>query len=75
MLMSADPNDRRKIYDADYFVDGGVERRKGDWERRSGRDRRFLIERRLFNDPNYTGPERRSGVERRIKRDRRKSID
>ena len=30
------------------------------------------IDRRKFNDPNYTGPERRSGKERRSGRDRRK---
>jgi hypothetical protein len=29
-------------------------------------------DRRVFNDPNYKGPERRCGVERRTNKDRRK---
>ena len=41
-------------------------------ERRSGKDRRLGV-RRMFNDPNYNGPERRSGRDRRSGKDRRKS--
>jgi hypothetical protein len=29
--MSVSRNDRRKIYDLDYFLNGGIEKRKGAW--------------------------------------------
>ena len=37
--------------------------------RRSGEDRR------MFNDPDYKGPEQRSGEQRRVPGDRRASVD
>ena len=36
--MSAPHCDRRCIYDLDYFLGGGVERRKGAWSRQAGKD-------------------------------------
>ena len=39
----------------------------------SDNDRRSKIDLRVFNDPNYKGPERRSGSNRRSSNDRRKS--
>jgi hypothetical protein len=39
-------------------------------EKRTGHRR--LGERRIFNDPDYKGPERRSGLDRRLGEDRRK---
>ena len=36
--MSAPHCDRRLIYDLDYFLGGGVERRKGAWSRQAGKD-------------------------------------
>ena len=39
---------------------------------RSDNDRRSKIDLRVFNDPNYKGPERRSGSNRRPGNDRRK---
>jgi len=43
-------------------------------ERRTGSSNMVRIDgdRRIFNDPNYKGPERRSGEERRTNKDRRK---
>ncbi|MFQ5579978.1 MAG: hypothetical protein ACE5FZ_05145 [Nitrospiria bacterium] len=41
-------------------------------ERRSGKQLRSGIDRRIFNDPNFNGPDRRSGLERRSGEDRRK---
>ena len=41
---------------------------------RSDNDRRSKIDLRVFNDPNYKGPERRSGSNRRSGNDRRKSL-
>ena len=67
--------DRRQIYDTDYFLNGGIERRKGAWERRSGKQRRSGRDRRLTFDPKYMyTPERRSGVDRRVG-ERRGSLD
>lgn len=31
--MSSCPTDRRQVYDLDYFADGGVERRSGNWDK------------------------------------------
>jgi Tfp pilus assembly protein PilZ len=42
-------------------------------KRRLGEDQRVSVDRRKFNDPNYTGPERRSGQDRRSREDRRKN--
>lgn len=36
--MSAPHCDRRRIYDLDYFLGGGIERRKGPWSRQVGKD-------------------------------------
>ncbi len=36
--MSAPHRDRRRIYDLDYFLGGGIERRKGAWSRQAGED-------------------------------------
>ena len=52
--------DRRQIYDLDYFANGGVERRTGPWDRRSGKDRR-----QATNPLDYAGPERRTAIDRR----------
>jgi hypothetical protein len=43
-------------------------------ERRTGSSNMVRIDgdRRVFNDPNYKGPERRCGEERRTNKDRRK---
>jgi hypothetical protein len=41
---------------------------------RSGYGRRNSLDRRVFNDPNYKGPERRSRSDRRSVDDRRKSL-
>ena len=41
---------------------------------RSDNDRRSKIDLRVFYDPNYKGPERRSGSNRRSGNDRRKSL-
>jgi hypothetical protein len=38
---------------------------------RSDNDRRKKIDQRVFNDPNYDGPERRSGSDKRYVADRR----
>ena len=40
-------------------------------ERREGRERRIIIERRLVNDPAYQGPQRRKILDRRCGIDRR----
>ena len=72
--MSTSFNDRRHIYDLDYFLNGGIERRGGSWrkrpitDRRSGKDRR-----KAMHSLDYSGPERRSGIERRSEIDRRKT--
>jgi hypothetical protein len=42
-------------------------------KRRSGKDRRWRIDRRKANHPNYEGSERRSGRDRRYGKERRKS--
>lgn len=74
--MSASFNDRRQIYDLDYFLNGGIERREGPWrkqpttDRRSGKDRR-----KAMHNLEYSGPERRSGFERRSGIDRRKTLE
>jgi predicted PurR-regulated permease PerM len=39
--------------------------------RRSGKERRLGIDRRIYNNPNYKGPERRSGKDRRLSSERR----
>jgi hypothetical protein len=68
------PIDRRKTHDLAYFINGGVERRRGRWDRRSNRDRRRLWkDRRVFSGPYYEGTERRSGTDRRSGDDRRRS--
>jgi hypothetical protein len=36
--MSAPHRDRRRIYSLDYFLGGGIERRKGAWSRQAGED-------------------------------------
>jgi hypothetical protein len=36
--MSAPHRGRRRIYDLDYFLGGGIERRKGAWSREAGKD-------------------------------------
>ena len=36
--MSAPHCDRRHIYDLDYFLGGGIERRKDAWSRKAGKD-------------------------------------
>lgn len=36
--MSAPHRDRRRIYNLDYFLGGGIERRKGAWSRQVGKD-------------------------------------
>ena len=71
-------HDRRDIYDADYFSNGGVERRKGSWERRSRKDRRLSGDRRsardrraTFNSKYMFVPVRRGRQDRRIGADRR----
>ncbi len=43
----------------------------GEQEQRSREDRREKTERRVFNDPNYNGPERRRMSDRRSDNDRR----
>lgn len=66
---------RRQFYDVDYFARGGVERRRGSWDRRLARDRRSGKNRRQFYDADYFargGVERRRGSwDRRSGRDRR----
>ncbi|MBW2072908.1 MAG: hypothetical protein JRI89_16895 [Deltaproteobacteria bacterium] len=63
--------DRRQAHDLDYFINGGVERRRGPWDRRCGRDRRSGVERRMNNlsanqdSERRTGNDRRRGIERR----------
>jgi len=42
---------------------------------RPGNNRRSGKDRRMFHDPDYKGPERRSGKDRRSWRDRRSSWD
>jgi len=72
--MSVFSNERRHTYDLDYFLKGGIERRKGPWrlspitDRRSGKDRR-----KAMHTLDYRGPERRSGLERRSGIGRRKT--
>lgn len=44
--MSARPDDRRQTYDLDYFVNGGLEKRKGRWQRRQNEDNRSVMNRR-----------------------------
>lgn len=62
----------RQAHDTNYFSRGGVERRRGSWERRSGRDRRFSTGRRLEFDNKYIFvPERQSGQDRRRRVDLR----
>jgi hypothetical protein len=36
--MSAQHCNHRRIYDLDYFLGGGIERRKGAWSRQVGED-------------------------------------
>jgi hypothetical protein len=36
--MSAPHRDHRRIYSLDYFLGGGIERRKGAWSRQAGED-------------------------------------
>lgn len=36
--MSAPHCDRRRTYDLDYFLGGGIERRKGAWSGQAGND-------------------------------------
>ena len=71
-------HDRRNIYDLDYFTNGGIERKKGSWERRTGKDNRSLRcrrsgkDRRLPFNPKYIFvPEKRSDQDRRRVADRR----
>jgi hypothetical protein len=67
-------NERRRTYDLDYFLKGGVERRKGPWRLSPITDRRLGKERRkAMPTLDYRGPERRSGLERRSGIDRRKT--
>ena len=66
--------DRRQSYDLDYFTSGGIENRRGPWERRSGIDRRSSGDRRLSGGFDYHGHEQRSGEERRRGKDRRQSL-
>ena len=70
--MTLNPLNRRRVYDLDYFAEGGIERRSGSWERRSGRDRRSGKERRMFNDYAYSDADRRSGEDRRSGKERRR---
>ena len=72
--MLINPWDRRQSYDLDYFTSGGIERRRGSWERRSGIDRRSSGDRRLSGGFDYPGHEKRSGEERRREKDRRQSL-
>lgn len=64
--MSTSANDRRQIYDLDYFAKGGTERRTGPWRTHSISGRRSCQDRRkTMHILDYAGPERRSGMERR----------
>ena len=72
--MSADRSDRRQTYDLDHFADGGFERRKGPWNRRSVKDRRLGTDRRLSSGFDYGGIERRSGKEMRSGKERREFL-
>ena len=62
--------DRRRIYDLDYFLGGGIERRKGAWSRQAGKDDRLSRDRGRtshsyplrFEVPR--GKKRRGGTER-----------
>jgi len=74
--MSAFFNDRRYIYNVDYFLNGGIERRGGCWRKRPLTDRRSGEDRRkAMLSLDYSGPERRSGLERRSVIDRRKTSE
>ena len=67
---------RRQTYDLDYFASGGLERRSGLWDRRSGENRRKTsIERRLLFNLRLLEhiPERPTGIDRRKRKDRRNS--
>ena len=68
--MSPQHYDRRLTYDLDYFLGGGIERRKGAWSRQAGKDDRLGRDRSLtshsyplrFEVPR--GKKRRGGTER-----------
>ena len=80
-------HDRRKMYDLDYFATGGIERRKGSWDRRSGKDRRSCRyrrsagDRRLSCNPKYMfipeklSDEDRKRISHRRLRERRSDLD
>ena len=72
--MSVFPNERRRIYNLDYFFKGGVERRKAPWRLSPITDMRLDKDRRkAMHSLDYRGPERRSGLKRRSEIDRRKT--
>ena len=66
--MIINPWDRRTAYDLDYFENGDVERRRGLWERRSGKDRRRSA------DSEYDGLKKHIDKDRRCGEERRKSL-
>ena len=68
--MSAPHCDRRRIYNLDYFLGGGIERRKGVWSRQVGKDDPLDRDRSLTSH-SYPlrhevsrGKKRRGGTER-----------
>ena len=68
--MSAPYHDRRRIYDLDYFLRGGVERRRGSWGGRAAKDRRLVEDSRQIRHSDYPGLRRRSFIQQRTARKR-----
>ena len=55
-----------------YLISGGLMEKQ---THRNVNNRRSGEDRRMFNDPDYRGPEQRSGEDRRFLGDRRSSVD